>query len=107
MIEILLQATPTSDLPSDWAMYIIITLLGFIGSIFMFLKWLIGLASKKTDSVIKDFKAMHSEGIAEIKAIRESQIKTEFGLMEMKTDFKETKYAVQTLNTKIKCKEAS
>ena len=107
MLDFLLTATPTSDLPSDWALYIILTLIGFIGSIFLSLKWIIGIAAKKTDSIVKDVKDMHSTGINEIKSIRESQIITESSINEIKTDNKEIKYAIQTLNTKVRCRESA
>lgn len=104
------QNIPTTELPTEWAVWIILTLLGFIGAIFLFLKWLIGLASRKTDSILKDFKEMHADGMHRLESlkdnqikIRDTQIEIRARLDELKTDGREVKYEIRTLNTKVKC----
>jgi hypothetical protein len=97
-LNLILTATPTSDLPSDWAVYIIVTLLGFIGSIFLALKWLINLGAKKSDSIIKDFKKMHKEGIDEIRGIRDSQIRSEKETEATRKECTEVKYSINSIN---------
>jgi hypothetical protein len=109
LIDFILQATqPTSQLPTDWALYIIGGLVAFILFIFGIIKWLIGLMSTKADTIVGDFKSMHREGITELGQCKEAllrhEIKVDSAFSEIKTDQKETKYAIQTLNTKIQCK---
>ena len=100
---------PSAPLPTEWAIWIIGILLSFIASIFLFIKWIIGLLAKKTDSLVKEIKIMHAEGVSRLDIIKDSQIRMEtkldIGLMDIKVDTKENKYAIQTLNTKIKCQE--
>ena len=108
--EILAQVNtmPDSD-PGEWARWIIGGLIAFIVTCFYFLKWLISLAAKKVDKIVDEFKTMHTEGINKLDEIKDSQIRTETKLdsnvAELKTGQNETKYAIQTLNTKIKCKD--
>jgi hypothetical protein len=109
--EILAQVQmPDSD-PGEWAKWIIGGLIAFIVTCFYFLKWLISLAAKKVDKIVGEFQTMHREGIERLDEIKDSQIRSETKLdsnfTELKTEHKETKYAIQTLNTKIKCKESA
>ena len=109
MIDLILQVTmPDSD-PAGWAKWIIGGLLTFIVAIFGFLKWLIGLASNKTDSIVNDFKQMHTEGMTQLNQCKETLIRQELKIdkdhSDLRTELKETKYAIQTLNTKVKCQE--
>lgn len=101
MFELLAQTPPSSDLPTEWAVWIIIGLLSFIGFIFTALKWLIGLASDKTDKIVEEFKCMHKEGVNELKTIRESQIKTEKSIDTLDSNIKENKYTLNKINEKI------
>lgn len=104
-----IDPVPKVALPPEWAAWIIGTLIVFIISLFVFLKWLIGLASDKTDNIVKEFKDMHTQGIERLDKMNETQIRIETKQSSFEADIKkelaETKYAVQTLNTKIKCSQ--
>ena len=106
MFDLFAQAVPNADLPTEWATWIILTLLGFIGSVFLFAKWLIGLGSRKVDSFLTKIDTMHTAGISELRQIKESQIKTEKDIVSIDKRITENRDAIHTLASKIHCKES-
>lgn len=96
---------PKQGLSEEWAVWIIGTLLGFIALIFTAIKWLIGLASSKVDKIVDRVEIMHQTGINQLNTCKETLLKQEIKIDEVNANIKETKYAIQTLNTKVKCME--
>lgn len=112
MIPIILQTTleiPKGDLSHEWAVWIIGTLVSTIVTIFVFIKWLISLASGKVDKIVDRVEVMHNSGITELRSCKDALLKQELkidsGLSEIKNEQRETKYAIQNLTHKIKCQE--
>ena len=69
------------------------------------------MASNKTDEIVDKFETMHTQGLDRLDKMNETQIRIETkqdsNHKELKTGQNETKYAIQTLNTKVKCKETA
>lgn len=105
--EILAQVPDSID--AETAKWIIGGLIGFIGTMFLFFKWAFGKVEKAGEIILGRVDKMHSEGISELRQIKENyilhdaQVQTKLG--ENSRDIIETKYAIQTLNTKVKCIE--
>jgi len=100
-----LSPVPEVALPAEWGfwlvgflVFIILTLAGFIFLIFK-------LAQKGLGTAWDDAKKIHGEAIEELTYIRKEQVKQGKSIVLIEADLKETKYSVQTLTRKIRCKE--
>ncbi len=80
----------------------VVSLAVFIKVIF---KTILEQSKENSEKVWSDAKDLHSNVMDIIKEINERDIKNTETLGEMKTDVKEVKYSILTLNRIIRCKE--
>lgn len=106
-MNILLQLSPVPEvaLPAEWAFWLVGFLVIVILSLASFIFLIFKLAQKGLGTAWEDAKKIHTEGIEELTYIRKEQVKQGKTLVLVESDLKETKYSVQTLTRKIRCKE--
>ena len=104
----LLQTLPPVEaLNPEIAYWIIGTLLATIATMVLFMKWVFTKAGNAGIVVWKKVENLHKEGIEELRNIKDTQTRIEVKQDAIKLSIDETKYAIQTLNTKVKCKESA
>ena len=105
MFELIAQS---GEISNDWIKWIIGGLVAAVVALAGFAKWMFTTMINKTEKGLSDtwvnIKDMHGEAMKELRDNNQRCIENTGTLSEIKTDIKETKYAIQTLNTKVRCK---
>lgn len=94
MIDLILAQS--GELSADWVKWIVGGLVAAISAMAYFIKSVIGQGWKQLHE-------MHNDVMMVLKESNTRAIETKGDIEEMKTDYKEIKYAVQTLNRKVRC----
>jgi len=112
MIPLILQVVPElpkQGLSEEWAVWIIGTLISFIGFIFFTIKWLVDKVFSKVDSVLNKvfdkvdklearFENMHKEATTELKCINMTLVDQSNKMQSFEKNLEETKYAIQNID---------
>lgn len=95
------------SLSADWVKWIVGGMAGAVIGLAYFVKWIITTILSKAEEGLKstwtEAKDMHNGAMERFDKSLTIGIENKATLEEIKTDNKETKYAIQTLNTKVRC----